>query len=277
MRTWAAALACALVVGACQGPADDSPSIGRVRVVAALAPLAEVAERVGGDRVFVTDLTPAGGEPHDLELTTDQMDDLLDADVVLLVNSCFQPAVVEASDRAEATVVDVFPHAWLDPTTLMGVAGRLADAFAKADPDGAADFRAAARAYSTELEALDRELADGLTDCDRRVIVTAHAAFDPFAERYDLTALSIGGSTPDAEPDPGRLAELTDRIRSTVITTVFTEPAAEDADLAATLAREAGVTTAVLDPAERLPAGTSYADLQRQNLAALRSALGCVR
>ena len=271
------AAALALLLGACDPGASepDAGASGRLRVAAALAPLAEVAERVGGDRVVVTDLTPAGGEPHDLELTTDQMDDLLDADVVLLVNSGFQPSVVEASERAEATVVDVFPHSWLDPTTLMGVAGRLADALADADPDGAADYRAAARAYSAELETLDRDIADGLTACDRRVIVTAHAAFDPFAERYDLTALSIGGSTPDAEPDPSRLAELTDRIRSTGITTVFTEPAAEDADLAATLAREAGVTTAVLDPAERLEAGTSYADLQRQNLAALRTALGC--
>ena len=267
-----------LLLGACSGAGSgdgDGGGSGTVRVVAALAPLAELASRVGGDDVAVEDLTPVGGEPHDLELTTDQVDDVLDADLVLLVGGGFQEAVEEAADGSDAEVLDVDPHAWLDPTVLVALAGDVADALAEADPDGADGYRSRARAYAEELEALDRELADGLTGCERRVIVTAHAAFDPFAERYDLTALSVAGSTPDAEPDPGRLADLADRIRDDGLTTVFAEPAAEDADLAATLAREAGVATAVLDPIERLADGSTYLDVQRTNLAALRTALGC--
>jgi zinc transport system substrate-binding protein len=275
-------VATGLVAGACGGSDEGEDGDGRgadgagaVRVVAALAPLAELAERVGGEGVEVEDLTPAGGEPHDLELTTDQVDDLLDADVVLLVGGGFQAAVEEAADGSDAEVIEVAPHEWLVPTVLAELAVEVAGALAEADPEGAGGYEERADAYGDELGALDRAIADGLTGCDRRVIVTRHAAFDPFAEHYDLTALSIAGSTPDAEPDPGHVADLTDRIRAEGITTVFSEPGAEDADLADTVAREAGVRTAVLDPIERLPDGSSYVEVQRANLEVLGQALGC--
>src|SRR5689334_25054150 len=61
MRT---VLVLALLLTGCAGIRDD----GRVRVVAGLYPLAYVARLVGGSYVDVTDLTPPGAEPHEIEL-----------------------------------------------------------------------------------------------------------------------------------------------------------------------------------------------------------------
>jgi zinc transport system substrate-binding protein len=47
---------------------------GRPKVVASFCPLFEAAQQIGGDRVQVSNLTPAGGEPHDLELNSQQVD-----------------------------------------------------------------------------------------------------------------------------------------------------------------------------------------------------------
>jgi hypothetical protein len=90
----------ALLAPACGGdtPSDD----GRLRVVTGAYPLAEVAERVGGDLVHVENLTPPGVEPHDLELTTDDLEALLTADIVLFVGAGFQPAVRTPSRRRRA-------------------------------------------------------------------------------------------------------------------------------------------------------------------------------
>ena len=82
------------------------------RVVASFYPLAYAAERVGGDRVEVTNLTPAGAEPHDLELTPKQIDELLDADLVLDLGRNFQPAVEKAAEQRDGPtvkVLDVLP------------------------------------------------------------------------------------------------------------------------------------------------------------------------
>jgi zinc transport system substrate-binding protein len=110
-------------------------------------------------------------------------------------------------------------------------------------------------------------------------VVTSHAAFHYLTERYGLSQLPITGVEPESEPDPDRLTELTQLIEDHGVTTVFYETLVP-ADLADTLAREAGVETAVLNPIEGLTdeqedAGATYLSVMRENLAALQTALGC--
>jgi len=283
----------AAVAAAC-GRSGERPGDGRVDVVASFYPLAEVAQRVGGERARVTNLTPPGGEPHDMELTSRDLDRIETADVVVYLGGGFQPAVEKAVARAGGDVIDALgdelgllggedhgtdPHVWLDPTLLARIAERVAAALAATDPAGAAAYAANARAYLSELEGLDRDFQQGLAQCDRRLIVTAHASFGYLARRYRLTQEPITGLSPEAEPDPGRLADLTELVRAGGTTTLFYETLVSP-KVAQTLARETGAKTAVLDPVEGLSkddakAGKTYMSVMRENLAALRSALGC--
>jgi zinc transport system substrate-binding protein len=89
----------------------------------------------------------------------------------------------------------------------------------------------------------------------------------------------LTGVSPEAEPSPRDLERLVRTVESTGATTVFAERLVSP-KLAATVAREAGVATAVLDPLEGLTsdetdAGADYFTVMRSNLAALRKALGC--
>ena len=264
-----------------------------VTVVASFYPLAEAAARIGGHDVEVTNLTPAGTEPHDLELTPDQVDAIEDADLVLYLGGGFQPAVEEVAERRSAGSIDLLaelplqkgeggdvdPHFWLDPTLLAAAVGPVERALAEVEPVARTEFAAHADDYRAELERLDEEFQTALARCPRRDVVTSHAAFSYLARRYDLVQVPISGLSPEAEPNPERLAELTDLIRARGVTTVFYE-ALVSPDVAETLAREAGVGTAVLDPIEGLSetdegADGDYATVMRRNLAALRKALGC--
>lgn len=289
-------LAVALGATACgRGPGADD---GRPRVVAAFYPLFEAAERVGGDRVVVRNLTPAGSEPHDLELNSRQVDQIEDAAVVLFLGHGFQPALEKAAERAHGAKVDILrglgalrpagagddkldvdPHVWLDPMLLKAIVGEVAGALATADPSNRPAYEADARAYSQDLDELDAAFAAGLASCDRRVIVTAHAAFGYLAARYNLTQEALAGLEPASEPSPERLADLARKVRSAGTTTIFYETLVSP-KVAESLAREAGVRTAVLDPLEGLTeadakAGRTYVSAMRENLAALRQALGC--
>jgi zinc transport system substrate-binding protein len=283
-----AAAVLASATGACgrsSGPRDGG---GSVDVVAGFYPLAEAASRVGGDRVSVQNLTPAGVEPHDLELKPSQVDALEDADVVVYVGGGFQPAVAKVATRRGAGSVDALeaaaggdedPHFWLDPTRLASAVDAIAAALGEVDPAGRATFEANAAAYRAELATLDDELSAGLANCERRELVTSHAAFSYLAKRYDLTQLAIAALSPSAEPSAARLAELSSAIKAHHATTVFSEELVSPR-VAEALAREAGVKTAVLSPLEGLTkseqaAGDDYASVMRRNLAALRTALGC--
>lgn len=275
------------VLAACGGGSDQRVD-HRVRVVASFFPLAEAARQVGGDGVRVEDLTPAGAEPHDLELTTDQRDAIDDADLTVVLGGGFQPAVEEAARARDDVTLSILgggdpqtdPHVWLDPREMQRIVDRVERALGDVDSDHAMRYARNADAYRARLAALDRVYAAGLAACDRRTIVTAHDAFGPLARRYDLEQEPIAGISPEQEPDPRRLAELADLAEHEGVTTIFTEELVSP-EVARTLAREAGgLRTVVLDPLESLSAerrarGEDYVSVMERNLRALRSALGC--
>lgn len=97
----AAAVTSALALAGCTaGHAETS----QVQVVAALYPLQFVAEQVGGADVDVENLTPAGAEPHDLELTTRDVLVLEEADLVVTLSG-FQPALDDALAEIDGPLV----------------------------------------------------------------------------------------------------------------------------------------------------------------------------
>jgi zinc transport system substrate-binding protein len=255
-------------------------------VVAAFYPLAYAAERIGGPSFDVRNLTPPGSEPHDLELTPQEVAAIQDASVVLYLSHGFQPAVSKAVEQTRGKKVDILaglqlhaadgaeagltadPHVWLDPVLFARVAARI----------GAALDRKATTLVA-DLHKLDTEYQQGLSDCKRHEIVTSHAAFGYLAARYGLEQVSITGLSPEAEPTPQQLTHVIQIVRRTHALTVFFETLVSPR-LADTVAREVGARTAVLDPIEGLtPAeqkrGDNYLTLMRRNLATLREALAC--
>ena len=87
----------ALAAGAgCGGRASGEGDPDRIDVVASFYPLAEAAARTGGPAVEVTDLTPPGTEPHDLELGPDDLEAIASADLVVYLGGGFQPSIEDA-------------------------------------------------------------------------------------------------------------------------------------------------------------------------------------
>jgi zinc transport system substrate-binding protein len=246
-------------------------------VVAAFYPLAFAAQQIGGDGISVRNLTPPGVEPHDLELAGSDIRTIADAGLVLYLGQDFQPALEDAIDSTSANAVDLLgpgkakdPHVWLDPIRYAALAERIGKEL---------DRGSEAERLAAKLRALDSEFRRGLSHCERKEIVTSHAAFGYLAERFGLQQESISGLSPDAEPTPDRLAELKALVEQDGVTTIFTEELVSP-KVAETLAQETGATTAVLNPLESLTpdevsAGDDYASVMQQNLSELRTALGC--
>jgi zinc transport system substrate-binding protein len=256
-------------------------SSGQLDVVAAFYPIAFAAEQIDPS-ADVKNLTPPGAEPHDLEVTPQDVQDLQSADVVLLMGQGFQPQLEKAADQGSAgKVIKLLdtpglgltpgdPHVWLDPPRFEKLVTRIGDALG--DP-------AAAERFNAKLATLDSEYRSGLANCKRKEIVTSHEAFGYLAEDYGLQQVAISGISPEAEPTPAALQAAVDAVRKTGATTVFTEPLVSP-KLAETVARETGAKTAVLNPIEGLTPdeqskGEDYFSVMRENLAALRQALDC--
>ena len=287
MRTIPALLVASALTLCAVGCGGASSAGGRRTVVAAFYPLAFAAERVGDGKVAVTNLTPAGAEPHDIELTPREVADLQKADVVLYLSHEFQPAVQEAVAGASGKRVDLLsgiglrrgvgeeagksdPHVWLDPVLFARIVDRVGAVLGQPRRS---------RALVARVLALDRLYRSGLAHCAHRDFVTSHAAFGYLAARYHLHQIAITGIDPESEPSPQRLQALIELVRREHIHTVFFERLVSPR-LAETIARDAGAQARVLDPIEGLtPAeqrqGQTYLTLMRQNLGELRAALGC--
>ena len=281
------ALLLVVVLAGCGGSSDEGDSENLV--VAAFYPLAWAADRIAGDDTRVVNLTPPGAEPHDVELSPGDVERVHEADLVLYLGGGFQPVLEQALTTRTGPSLDLLegrtlvegedeegggaatdPHVWLDPVLFAELVREIGQALGREQP---------AAGLAARLHALDDELRAGLEQCERREIVTSHAAFGYFAKRYGLEQIALTGLSPEAEPAPGDLVRLVDAVKASGATTVFFETLVPD-ELARTVAREAGATTETLDPLEglteaELGEGEDYFSVMRANLAALRKALGC--
>lgn len=303
----------ALLLSACGGSTPDSgggsATSGTLRVVAGFYPLAYAAEQVGGDSVEVINLTPPGGEAHDLELSPQQVAEIGEADLVLYIPG-FQPALDEAiaqvaPDRAlnvtealtllpaeehahegeeshegeeahadESSALDGDPHVWLNPLNMATIGDEIATRLTALNSSGA--FAAGAQALTESMNALNDEWAQGTAECRSRDLVVSHEAFGYLAAQYDFAQIGIAGLSPDAEPSPARIAEVADLVRERGVTTIYYETLV-DPSVAETLAAETGATTAILDPLEGLLEGSTgnYVTVMQANLAEVRAGQGC--
>jgi zinc transport system substrate-binding protein len=279
----------AVVLAGCTG-ADTQQAGGdtAVQVVASHYPVEFLVDRVGGDLVQVETLTAPGAEPHDLELSPQQVAGVQQADAVFYVGG-FQPAVDDAVPEADGTVVDLTeglalrdsdegqgtdPHVWLDPVLMGQMAVTVADTLSAADPANRTTFEANARTLEADLADLNDQWSAGTAQCDVRTMVVSHEAFGYLADQYGFVQKGISGLSPETEPSAQALADLTRFVQDNGITTIYTETLVDPA-VAETIASEAGVETATLDPLEGPPATGDYLTAMGENLATLEAGQSC--
>lgn len=287
----ASLLIAALALSACSSGAPGKSSSGQLTVVASFYPLALAAEQIGGRHVAVTNLTRPGAEPHDIELTTQDVATVSSAGLVIYEKG-LQGAVDKAAEsQAGNHALDVAPaahlnlrlsgtldpHFWLDPQRYSEVVATIATRLSGADPANKADYEKNAKAFEVKLAILSKDFAAGLATCQRRDFVTSHAAFGYLAQRFGMKQIAINGINPDQEPNAAQIAAVSTSAKANGVTTVYAEPLASPA-IAATVANEIGAKVAMLDPIEGLTAqsnGRDYFEIMRSNLQALRAGQGC--
>ena len=307
--------ACASGTPTTNTPASDAANTssgsaaapGVTKVSVAFYPLEYAATKAGGDKVNVTNLTLPGQEPHDLELTPQQITSLEEADLVVYLKG-FQPAVDKAVEQSGAKnkldlsqVIQLHPatedhdhdsdagetedhdhgttdpHFWLDPTLEAKAVDAIANELSKINADNKSTYETNAKNVTNDLTALDEEYKSSLTNCQVKTIITTHAAFGYLTERYGLEQIGISGLSPNEQPSPARIAKVQEEAKEHGVTTIFFETLTSD-EVAKAIAGDLALKTAVLDPIEGITtesAGQDYPSVMKANLDAIKQANGC--
>ena len=280
-------------------PVQQQSIVKKVHVVTSFYPLYFFASRIGGDQVEVLNITPAGAEPHDYEPTPKDVARIEASDLLVLNGGGLEAwgkNITQNLDQKKTRVVTVGeflttavikedgktvpdPHVWLSPLLAKKMVDRIAESFVAADPAEAPYFYDNAEKLKKDLDQLDVNFRERLSNCSTKDIVTAHAAFGYLADAYGLRQVPVAGLSPDAEPSPRQLAEVTAFMKQNQVKYIFFESLVSP-KLSETIASEVGAKTLVLDPIEGLSnqalgRGEDYLSVMRNNLTNLQIALTC--
>lgn len=228
---------------AAAAPAGDQP----YRIVATTAMIADIAANVAGTRARVQSLMGQGVDPHLYRPTRDDVTAMLQADVVFYNGLNLEGKMSDTFVRVARSGKPVYavteliepsyllhppafaghddPHVWMDPQGWIKATQAVMDALSEFDPPSEAAYRAAGSDYIARLQALDdytRRIVATIP-AQRRVLVTAHDAFNYFARAYDMEVEGIQGISTESEAGLQRIERLVTMLVERNIRAVFTE------------------------------------------------------
>jgi manganese/zinc/iron transport system substrate-binding protein len=301
--------AVALGVVGCSGrggpPKFEGPP---VRVVCTTTIVADVVQRVGGDRVQIETLMGPGKDPHTYISGGGDRRKLDDAHLVFLsglhlegkMAEVFEKnkqrwrayAVTDGIDRAKLLHADVDggehdPHVWFDVQLWANTVATVKTALVSLDPQGAEQYERQAAAYLKELEALDAEIRAKLDTVpkEKRVLVTSHDAFGYFGRAYGFEVIGLQGVSTASEVGTSQRARLARTLADRRIPAVFTETSVPPDGLKAVLddvaksdhaVKLVGGDNALYSDALGAPGtpGATYPGMIRHNVSVIVEALG---
>lgn len=225
---------------------EGATADGRLRVVATTSIVRDLVENIGGDAVRVTSLMGPGVDPHLYKASARDVVELADADLVLYNGlhleskmadvleemDHFSPsvAVAEAVDPARLISPPAYagaydPHVWFDVTLWRQAAERVRAALVEHDRRNAPVYEANARRHLARLDSLDVwvRARTATVPADRRVIVTAHDAFNYFGQAYGYEVRGLQGISTATEAGTGDVQALARFLVERRIPAVFVE------------------------------------------------------
>ncbi len=292
-------LLCAALHSPCQ--ADPLP------VIASIFPVADLVQQVGGEHVSVVTVIPPGASPHAFEPSPGLVKKITSARIFFKVgaglefwwekfvrNAEIRPVEVVLSDGVDLIQAaghshqedmeavghlpgehqEGNPHVWLDPVIAAGMVSKIADSLSLADPVHADFYQKRRQRCLSELAALDQDIRAAVSRFTSLWYISAHSAWDYFARRYGLQSAGAIEASPGRQPVPREIAALVARIKAHQIRAVYAEPQL-NSQLAALVAREAGIRVVFLDPVgdPHSEDRNTYIRLMRTNLRTLQEVM----
>ena len=256
-------------------------------------PLYDFTKKIGGEKVTIINITPAGAEPHSFEPTSKLLADISKADLFLYNGAGMEPylddllATLQGSSLLmisanqgvnlikENELID--PHTWLSPSCALLMGENILNALSQIDPENASFYEKNFQTFQDKITELAQDYKNTLAQCQERKIIVTHQAFNYLCREYNLKQIPIMGLNAEAEPSSMKLKEICRQINNEKIKYLFSE-ALFSPKVADTIAAETGATVLQLHPLgslseKEIQEGKDYFKVMRENLKNLQLAL----
>lgn len=209
-----------LFLAACgSSPSGTSDEKAVVEVYTTAYPLAYFTEQIGGKRVNVKSIYPAGANEHSFEPTQRDMISLAEADLFFYIGLGLEGFIENAEDTLskenvkfvrtsdaipdeellqandeheeegteegeEENYIETDPHVWISPILSQKLAESIKESLIAEDPEGAELYEVNFEKLLRNLEQLDQAFTELSNDATNKTFFVSHAAFGYIAEAY---------------------------------------------------------------------------------------------
>jgi zinc transport system substrate-binding protein len=317
MKLVASAISIIILLTILNGSAQQSENIDtkqvkeKIKVVASFYPFYEIAKEIGGNNTLVISVIPMGVEPHDWEITPQQIPDITEADMIIYNEIGFDSWLGKKEEFRNSFLVDISknlqliklgkqqesenlrydgqiydqtsrydPHIWLDPILVKNISKTISNALIKLDPDNTDSYLQNTENFNQQLDTLDSLIKKSLANCKLKDFVTFHDSFHYFANRYGLTQHAVHGLSPEGEILPQQIIKTISLAKDLGIDTIYSEEL-KDPRLSQTLASEIpNGKVLLLSPIEGIESqeqkkDIDFIDKMEMNLKNLKQGLKC--
>jgi ABC-type Zn uptake system ZnuABC Zn-binding protein ZnuA len=250
--------------------ASPAPAQAQERplVVTTVAPLTNIAQNVGGNRIRLAQIVPDGSDSHTFEPTPADAMTLGQADLIVINGLNLETSTLdlaEANKKESGRILllgdntitrdqwvfdfsfpedqgDPNPHLWMNPLYALRYAELIRDELKQIDPANASYYDQNTARFAARIAELDQAIASTIQTIppENRKLLTYHDSFAYFAPRYGLTVIGAVQPSDFAEPSPREVAALIDQLKAEQVPAIFGSEVFPSRVLDQ-LAREAGI------------------------------------
>ena len=234
----------------CVACAESSGSVKReatIKVVTTTSIVGDLVKNIAGEAAEVTSLMGTGVDPHLYKASAGDVEKLAGADMIfynglhlegkiadvlgqMRKSGIFTVGVAEGIDKSLLFSPEEYegyydPHVWFDVSLWKKAAKVVMEAFSFYDPQNAPIYERNTESYLKELDLLQvyvrKKIA--LLQPERKVLITAHDAFNYFGRGYEFEVIGLQGISTDSEASIADIKNLSKIITERKIPAVFVE------------------------------------------------------
>ncbi|PHR13680.1 MAG: manganese transporter [Aequorivita sp.] len=227
----------------CKNTAEDN---GKLKVVTTTTMLTDLVSEIGGDHVSLQGLMGAGVDPHLYKASEGDVSKLYEADIIFYSGLHLEGKLVDVFEKMEGKKNTVSlgdrlpknklipseyfasnydPHVWFNIQFFKQFAQLVTDELSKADPENAESYSENNKKYQKKLDGLENEIKDTIAALpeERRILVTAHDAFNYFGKAYGFQVVGLQGISTATEAGVKDVQNLSEFIIQNNIKAIFVE------------------------------------------------------
>jgi len=250
-----------------RGTAGERP----ISVAVSIAPQADIVRQVGGDRIAVTVLLPAGQSPELYDPSPRLMTTLSEVSIYFMIGFPFETKLARrfADSYSSVLLVDIdgaLPrrimeghghgtaehahgnldsHTWLDPIRVKTQAEAVCRTLSNISPADSTVFNQNLTKVQWRLDSLDHAIRARLEKLPVRNLYVFHPAFGYFTDRYGLEQIAV--ESEGKEPSARQLAQLLEQSKGKNVRALFIQPQFSQ-KTARSIADALGCRIVTLDP-----------------------------